>query len=1417
MKKIIAGLLLALQLLVCQQAHAAATATNSDYACAPPYLSQNAKPNIHFVLDYTLSMPLHPYVLKSSSSTSSPYAGVYNPSTSYYGYFKKALYYKYNTVSDYWEVNTNSTCDATDGIGKPDCVSGNLLNYATTSKLDVLRKIMTGGRLAASTTDVLEHELRDSVNNTGNVNIAAINCNFSQPSAGKMSIANASSGTCKVGTITDKYIRVKTSTPEEISGIIQSLYPSKADIEVSLYGGASVNNVSYTGGSGSTVSTGKNQPLANYINGINSSDTAAGTNTYTALSEAKKIFQQATMATTDIPAAGVIAKANGQIDPYYSYDTATATSTPAACRKSFIILVSDGGFNEGAAGASRDPMTVAYDMHVNDLRTDTALPGTQTVSTYTVYAFGDIDPGGRAGRNSLLSTALYGGFDFTAADKLPYPFTALSGTGAPADTANCGTSVSLPPNFTIYGSLCHDWTNADGTHRNIPQCNYPTRYDAGCAEWDKNKTGIPYNFFEGADGDSLETAINSAALSALAKVSSGSAASLMGNNDNSGSSLLQAMFYPEKEFKDSGVSKKVSWIGELQAFWYFVDPMLNNITIREDSNNDKKLDLSQDKIVEFTFDGTDTLVKTFADADGDGVKDASPPGTVTPDTVNALWRAGQNLWSRDPDTRTIFTNDPTQTTATKLDFQYDNATATTLYRYMDSDSTQAVDIIKYVRGDVASTTYRNRSVTIGATDHVWKLGDIIHSTPKLVSHISLNSYNQRQPGGYADASYDLYTKSKDYARRGAAYVGANDGMLHAFKLGTNFSSTTANTIAEINNADKSTATDLGKELWAFIPKNTLPYLQYLLNPSYQHLYMVDSTPLLVDASINPTKDATVVCSAATYSQCVKKTTVSPSTGLLSYNTTATNGTSWRTLLLGSTGMGGAASPTRAATSGVEVNAAGKSFHRTTGSFLDDGFTPGVVFASSGFTNAGNNGYFIAKTVQDKVIVCEGGTGLVNEAATSAAKLQQITVKTPLMDPNDTTKGFGYSSVFALDVTDPVTSDLASGVYPKLLWEFSDARLGFTTVTPAIVRIKDPADTPSLQRNGKWYAVLASGPSGPIANGWFLGLSDKKLTIFVLDLKSGTLVRTFSSAAASSSNTQFTLPVDAPAFAGSISGATTDTDKFDSSRPGAYSDDAIYIGYTRADSATAPTAWNKGGVVRLLTYNDPDPANWKISTLIDGIGPVTSAVTKLQDAAKSQLWLYFGTGRYYTKDDDPVNVQSLFGLKDPCFGSGNTFSGSVAAPCTTAIGTSADPKGTLADRTTVSNSAVTVGWYINLPAGNGTTTYSKRVITDTVANTNGVVNFTTFTPSRDVCSYGGDTSVWAVKYDTGGSGAAKLKGLLLVQLSTGAFEQINMATAFTESGLRESAAFKGVPPATTPTTTANANHFPTKRFLHIQER
>src|SRR5262249_1311776 len=76
------------------------------------------------------------------------------------------------------------------------------------------------------------------------------------------------------------------------------------------------------------------------------------------------------------------------------------------------------------------------------------------------------------------------------------------------------------------------------------------------------------------------------------------------------------------------------------------------------------------------------------------------------------------------------------------------------------------------------------------------------------------------------------------------YVGANDGMLHAF--------------------NGTSSSDGGSELFAYVPNAVLPKPGRLAQPSYSHTYYVDGTPTLGDIY---------------------------------------DGSGWRTLLIGATGAG----------------------------------------------------------------------------------------------------------------------------------------------------------------------------------------------------------------------------------------------------------------------------------------------------------------------------------------------------------------------------------------------------------------------------------------------------------------------------------------------------------------------------------
>ncbi|NOY65408.1 MAG: pilus assembly protein PilY, partial [Nitrospirae bacterium] len=568
----------------------------------------------------------------------------------------------------------------------------------------------------------------------------------------------------------------------------------------------------------------------------------------------------------------------------------------------------------------------------------------------------------------------------------------------------------------------------------------------------------------------------------------------------------------------------------------------------------------------------------------------------------------------------------------------------------------------------------------------------INSTPRIQSWIPLNDYYDR----YNDSTYHRYVNdlkadntsktTKLYTDRGMVYVGANDGMLHAIYLGK---LEMINDIdhpekkAQLTDPDTSDGISPGDEVWAFIPKNALPYLKYLKQTDYCHLYYVDASPYIFDASIGTTG-----CSEANYWDCTKTTDT------------------WRTILIGSMRLGGA-----------------------------------------------------CRDVSSSCTDC---------------------VKTP-------TSNVGYSSYFALDITDQNN--------PKLLWEFSSSDLGFSSTGPVVVRIspKTTGGSPDNTKNGRWFVVLASGPTGPIdtTTHEFKGKSDQNLKIFILDLKTGTLLRTIDT------GIQY-------AFGGSQFNTTIDLDKD-------YQDDVMYLTYVKKVGSGSNASWTGGGIIRLATSGlnsktspSIDPDDWKWSKFIElSEGPVTSSVVYARDKKQHILWLFFGSGRYFYKTDDADGRRRIYGIKEPCYSS---LTDNINPTCTTTVSESDLTDATTSPPTiTQANSASFKGWYVKLDcsatdtnsacANNAPSGYSaERVITTPLASPAGAIFFTTFSPTSDVCGYGGNSYIWAVDYRTGGQApGTALEGKALLQLSTGEIKEVNLKTAFSERSGRRTVSFSGVPP------------------------
>jgi type IV pilus assembly protein PilY1 len=196
-------------------------------------------------------------------------------------------------------------------------------------------------------------------------------------------------------------------------------------------------------------------------------------------------------------------------------------------------------------------------------------------------------------------------------------------------------------------------------------------------------------------------------------------------------------------------------------------------------------------------------------------------GNGVPLTSALIWDAGQALTGIAASSRTIHTvasesmavsGTSTTGTGSLTTFTKTNSaiTQTVLGVSTSADRDKVVD---FVRGIDVNDENRNSNTT---EDRAWKLGDIFHATPVLVTPpvLALN-----------DASYQTF-KAAQASRTTVLLAGANDGMLHAFRESD------------------------GVELWALIPPDVLDTLKTLTVPGGEHQFFVDSSPIAVDIKVS---------------------------------------------------------------------------------------------------------------------------------------------------------------------------------------------------------------------------------------------------------------------------------------------------------------------------------------------------------------------------------------------------------------------------------------------------------------------------------------------------------------------------------------------------------------------------------------
>ncbi|MFH7326194.1 pilus assembly protein [Desulfurivibrio sp. C05AmB] len=617
----------------------------------------------------------------------------------------------------------------------------------------------------------------------------------------------------------------------------------------------------------------------------------------------------------------------------------------------------------------------------------------------------------------------------------------------------------------------------------------------------------------------LEPRLREAFRNILAGAAAGSAASVISATRSGEGAVYQAIFWPEK-FDQAG--NMITWAGEVQAL--FVDARGR---LYEDSNRNRRLD-AEDQPVGIFHDpiigSSRACIGTLTDEVCDGeVKDIAE--------VNYLWSANgwlSNLndgavlsnraaanYMTDASRRYIFTwNDRSGDGLVNSNevIPFEAATIYGLgpevYRDLKVESAEeAQNVVNWVRGLDQAGLRSRRIETSPGQAITWRLGDVVHSTPTVVSRPA-EGYHFL----YRSPSYAAFANRYNH-RRHMIYFGGNDGMLHAVNGGF-FNAGQKKFCLTPSCADEAGAMPLGTEMWAYVPYNLWPHLRCLSDPEYGHKYYVDLVPRVFDVQIFDPADPN-------------------------------HPGGWGTILVGGMRFGG-----------EKTTANDKTFN---------------------------------------------------------------------------------SAFFILDITNPEEP-------PKLLAEMTfpgdEAEMGFTTAVPTMVPMVEDGVS-------EWYLVLGSGPTN------LKGESSQTGRVAVISLRQ--LI---------AGEIPFRLPTTAPA-------ESTRAGSFAlSGHPNSFVSDLITVDFDLnflADSVYFGTVsgnfsdgWG-GMVYRLVTekldltgrqtashphqWSDLLPGKTNPLPLIDVGQPVTAAPAAAWDG--SNYWIYFGTGRLFNREDyNDQNVYTYYGIKEP---------------------------------------------------------------------------------------------------------------------------------------------------------------------------
>jgi Tfp pilus tip-associated adhesin PilY1 len=300
-------------------------------------------------------------------------------------------------------------------------------------------------------------------------------------------------------------------------------------------------------------------------------------------------------------------------------------------------------------------------------------------------------------------------------------------------------------------------------------------------------------------------------------------------------------------------------------------------------------------------------------------------------------------------------------------------------------------------------------------------------------------------------------------------------------------------------------------------------------------------------------------------------------------------------------------------------------------------------------------------------------------------------------------GKGGKGYYAIDVSNPDSWTSETAIAGKVLWEFTDTRMGSSFGEPSVVK---------TEKYG-WVVIFTSGYNNSDGKGYF----------FIVNPRDGSLLEAVETPEGSSAS-----PLNMAHFTAFIPDYTN------------YTADSVYAGDLL------------GNIWRLDLTGTPSnyPAPTKITKLTDSSGagqPVTTRPLVEVDPNSKKRYVLVGTGRLLAESDlGSTQKQAIYAIIDGTGDAGSfykatTLPGDLAFPITRSV---------LNANTDVlagvgSAPPNPMGWYIDLgPAGGGT---SERVNIVPDANL-GVVAFGVNLPVSAACETGGTGRTLTLSFGNG---------------------------------------------------------------------